>query len=362
MYPTVFKGNVEVRTGINPVHTGSGKLLVENDATIGGDNTRINSTSLTITDNLPIVNYPPLVAGRDIGILGARNITDVLSGPPTNVGTTVSATSNTIALEPGSSSVDDYYLGYVILISSGTGAGQHRIIESYSGSTHVAVVDSDWATVPDITSMYNLYGNRNIVFGWIENGKYFSFGTTPDEHVTIDLRMVPGNLAVDNLVVEGSITGLEEIVCLQENNNTAQPITKSDLRGSYFIVVKSVADGGASATFSASKSNIASIGNTFRITSAAGSSGETIDIEWNAGEKINLYHSTLGPSSNTLCYEVRTMSIDILGGENNTGSNVGTLGVGPYNGKTGLTLDFRNTAPVLIASRLIWILLEKIYC
>ncbi len=346
MYPTIFKGNVEVRSGINPAISGPGKLLVESDAIIAGDLTQINSTNLTVSDNLPIVNYPATIAGRDVGILGARNITDIINGTPSAIGTSGGGGGiNTIILDGSSSSINNFYNDYVILITAGTGAGQNRLITAYDGITKVATVDIDWVDVPDGSSVYSLFASRNVAFSWIESADYFVLGTTPDNNAAQDLRIIPGNLLVNNLIIEGSITGLDEVVCLVENSNTPEPIVKTNQRGSYLIVVESQAANGASATFSASKAIASMVGSTFRITSATGSAGESIDIDWPANDKVQLFHSTLGAAANLLCYNVRVVSIDILGGENNVGANVGTLGVGPYEGKSGVTLDFRNTAP-----------------
>jgi hypothetical protein len=345
MYPTIFKGNVEVRSGINPALYGPGKLLVENDAIIAGYRTQINSTNFTIADNLPIVNYPPLIVGRDLGLLGSRNITDIINGSPSAIGTATTGGLNTIELDPSSSEVNDFYNGYIINITAGTGAGQNRIITTYDGTTKQATVDINWTTVPDGSSVYSLFDSRNVAFSWIENGDYFVLGTTPDADTVDNLRINPGNLLVNNLIVQGSVTGLDEVVCLVENSSVPEPIIKTDQRGSYLIVVESQALDGASATFSASKAIAATVGSTFRITSSTGAAGESIDIDWTASDKVRLYHSSLGPDPNVLCYNVRVTSVDIFGGENNIGANVGNLGVGPYEGKSGIILDFRNTAP-----------------
>ena len=346
MNPTIFKGNVEIQAGINSAIYGPGQLIVGSDATIGGDHTQINSTNLTIADNLPIVNYPAVIDGRDLGILGARSLSDITNGTPTESGTATGGTIGTIDLDLVASAVDGYYNGYIIRIVAGTGFGQIRTIVGYIGLGRVATVDQNWTVVPDGTSVYELFGDCNVAFSWNESSQTFILGTTPDMHTATNLNVMPGNLHVNNLILDGTITGLDEVVALPENVNTSVPIEKTDLTGAYLIVVEAQDPSGANATFSACKSSSFGMGTTFRITSSTGATtGTELDIRWNPDEKISLFHSITGPDPNILYYNVRIVSVDVLGGENNNGANVGTLGVGPYDGKTGVTLNFRNIVP-----------------
>ena len=66
--------------------------------------------------------------------------------------TAVSGTSNTISLDAGASSNDDEYNGLLIILASGTGAGQARIIDDYSQVIHLASITPDWITIPDATT------------------------------------------------------------------------------------------------------------------------------------------------------------------------------------------------------------------
>jgi hypothetical protein len=59
-----------------------------------------------------------------------------------------------IILAAGASATNDLYLGNVISIISGTGAGQSRVISDYTGSSKVAAVGRAWVTQPDNTSVY----------------------------------------------------------------------------------------------------------------------------------------------------------------------------------------------------------------
>jgi hypothetical protein len=74
-------------------------------------------------------------------------------------GTAQSGTSNSIRLATSASSVSDTYVGMVVRITAGTGAGQSRIIYDYTGSTRDALVVPNWNTAPDNTSQYSIDAN-----------------------------------------------------------------------------------------------------------------------------------------------------------------------------------------------------------
>lgn len=73
-------------------------------------------------------------------------------------GTAQAGAAGSITLASGESATDDYYNGQVVWITSGTGAGQFRVIDDYVGATKVASVSPNWATNPDNTSVYALAG------------------------------------------------------------------------------------------------------------------------------------------------------------------------------------------------------------
>lgn len=72
-------------------------------------------------------------------------------------GTAEAGASTTITLEDGlASTTDDYYIGDMITIASGTGSGQSKEITDYVGSTRVATVESAWSTNPSTDSVYQI--------------------------------------------------------------------------------------------------------------------------------------------------------------------------------------------------------------
>lgn len=69
-------------------------------------------------------------------------------------GTAQAGAASTITLAAGASATNDFYRGFVIVTTGGTGSGQTRLIRSYVGSTKVATVTPAWSTTPDATTTY----------------------------------------------------------------------------------------------------------------------------------------------------------------------------------------------------------------
>jgi hypothetical protein len=77
-------------------------------------------------------------------------------------GTAQAGAAGTITLDAGASATNDLYKGQWVVITSGTGAGQSRLITAYVGSTKVATVHRNWATNPDNTSVFYLLSAADI--------------------------------------------------------------------------------------------------------------------------------------------------------------------------------------------------------
>jgi hypothetical protein len=71
-------------------------------------------------------------------------------------GVAQAGSTNTITLNAGASTYDDYYNSMTVTITGGTGSGQSGSIISYDAATQTATIDANWVTVPDNTSVYSL--------------------------------------------------------------------------------------------------------------------------------------------------------------------------------------------------------------
>ena len=82
---------------------------------------------------------------------------------PLASGTAQGGTASTIQLAAGETFADSELNGNVVKITSGTGAGQSRVITAYTGSTDTATVSPNWITNPSSDSVYEVVnGSVNI--------------------------------------------------------------------------------------------------------------------------------------------------------------------------------------------------------
>jgi hypothetical protein len=110
----------------------------------------------TVTRQIDDLAYPA-TSGRSLAVDASGNVT------PTTVesvilhsGTAQAGAASTITLAAGASSTDNLYVGEVVKIYGGAGAGQARVITAYNGTTKVATVGRNWTTNPDNASTYAL--------------------------------------------------------------------------------------------------------------------------------------------------------------------------------------------------------------
>lgn len=65
------------------------------------------------------------------------------------------ATTNTIKIREYASDIDNSYLCNIVIIITGTGRGQARLVGSYNGTTKIITLCGDnWITIPDTSSIY----------------------------------------------------------------------------------------------------------------------------------------------------------------------------------------------------------------
>lgn len=84
----------------------------------------------------------------------------------TNEGLAQAGTSTSITLNSSASSVDNTYVGQTVVIRTGTGQDQSRIISAYNGTTKVATVAQAWTTTPTSASAYMILPTgRTLVVG-----------------------------------------------------------------------------------------------------------------------------------------------------------------------------------------------------
>lgn len=122
-------------------------LTVVGDLFVTGTTTTSNTIVSTTANNSIIVNFSP-VGTSDGGLVTRRYQTpndgatgDVIQDTPKETGVFgANSSGNNLTLDATASAIDDYYVGWWILVTSGAGQFQVRRIFNYVGTTKVATI------------------------------------------------------------------------------------------------------------------------------------------------------------------------------------------------------------------------------
>jgi hypothetical protein len=313
---------IKIGTDISniPIYIGtpSNTTTVYGNLDVKGVTTTVESVTVTIKDNILIVNNAP--SGTADGGLAIKRYQsandssygDVIADIPDHSGIVQSSnnTITTVHLSLDASNVDNYYAGWWIKITGGTGENQVRRIRSYSGSTRIAIIYStvdqngildnpipqeglDFSTIPDVTSTYSLYPCEFVMLIWDESRDEFAFvcsNQNPSDNTSIvhysDLHandIIANNVTLNT--INGSDADITTYVTL--NNNSTAPVTISGFPkkyGVYQVFVKPSSESDTTRThaiFTICRVNVSNIpGTVIRIISVKGVYNDQLDIQW----------------------------------------------------------------------------------
>jgi len=309
---------IATATPNTPIYIGTSNstTTIYGNLDVKGVTTTVESTVVTINDNIITVNNAP--SNTSNGGLAVKRYQsandsafgDVVADIPDESGTIQNTgnTTTTIHLSSGASGINDYYNGWWIKVTSGTGAGQVRRIKSYNGPTRIATIYStsdqtgilgnpipvegmDLSTILDNTSNYSLYPCEFVMMIWDESANEFAFicsSKTPGETTSIvhysDLHL--NNLIANDLTVNtinGSNADVTTYVTL--NNNSTTPVTITDFPNTYgvfLVFVKPNTDTArTNAIFMIGKVDGTGIpGTVIRLISVRGLHNDQLDVQW----------------------------------------------------------------------------------
>jgi hypothetical protein len=215
--------NLSLTSSANGVVTGNQvsvnlSVLVSAGATITGNTAQGNVTVtgngvvvdgnkvggiLTVTGTGTVVsdNEPPMltVTGSDTVAKGNKLVPDTTGGTAQGPG----SGADTIVLAAAAGlKPDDYYNGYTISITAGTGSGQVRLITDFDSGTIEATVDTNWVTPPDNTSVYSMVGGVLTITGGTDHS--VSGNHCTGLSVVAEGSSVQGNHVTDELTLVGT--------------------------------------------------------------------------------------------------------------------------------------------------------------
>lgn len=332
-----------------------GNLVVQ------GNTTTVDTEIVTIKDNIILLNNGPAGTADGGVAIGrfqyANNASegDVVKDVPEVSGIARGGTAYTILLSANDTQTEpDYYAGWWLLITSGTGAGQVRRIKSYNQNTKVASIFTtddqinnpllqnitsdidplpyyliegmDFITSPDSTSNYALFPSAWIMSVWDSVNNEYAIASSP----MINPVAIPQlhnylNLHINNLTANN-------VSAFSINNATADCITSVTLTdnntipvqfilnihntsinsGIYFVMVQPTNNPNRCyAIFAMGRmNNVNACGQVVRLIGVRGNNGENLDIQWPAGQYPQLlYRPAPGVSGTTTTFTVKIITV-----------------------------------------------------
>jgi len=203
-------------------HVFIGSVQIQGNFTVSGNSIQENVISVTSQDPILGLGTPTPGAGYDGGLVIQKNPADINNANYS--GTIVSATSNTATIQQSGT-----FNGWMIKITSGTGAGQNAIIISSAGSI---VTVSPWTTIPDATSGYSLFAETNVALIYRPSLDEFLIGASYNDHTSPVINITPKPLVCSQIIQ----TNLEYVYYVGKhgsNSNSGRTIAQALLTFTY---------------------------------------------------------------------------------------------------------------------------------
>lgn len=140
---------------------------------------------------------------------------------PLETGTAQTGTASSITLAGAESSINDFYLDWVVELTSGTGSGQRRLVTDYAGSTRVADVNRDFDTTPDSDTVYALYK------------RFMKFVGSSENDTSVNIVLDPIKDIIDVLKVT-DLKDRKDLIRAERTDNFSGSIETEDTPGNYF--------------------------------------------------------------------------------------------------------------------------------
>lgn len=163
---------------------------------------------------------------HNIATSAGRRLRQIEAAFVLHSGTAQDGGDNTITLDTGASSIDDFYNHARVVITEGTGIEQERIIVDYVGSTRVATIAPPWVTNPVNGSVFEVEpalshaetNSRTAHVGFAQAGAAGSVTLAADASATTDFYE-------DDVAIIDSGTGAGQARIIIAYNGTTKVAT-----------------------------------------------------------------------------------------------------------------------------------------
>ena len=157
-------------------------------------------------------------ATHNISSSAGRRLRQIEASFVITAGTAQAGTANTITLAAGESASDEIFAGDRVVITGGTGVGEHGIVTTYNGTSKVCTMSQNWVVTPDATSEYELSPADVDIESW----QHAIVGVSPTTGLPeVDTKSISDDAtAADNLELftEGTALGTLPKVNTEEIN------------------------------------------------------------------------------------------------------------------------------------------------
>jgi hypothetical protein len=185
-----------------------GNTSINGNLTVFGSTVTVNSTNVSIVDNIIQLNVNSNgVADSGIQLGRYQIANNVGSGDVVNDtiafsgSVQIGSTTTSIVFPSGASSSNDFYIGYWIKMTSGLANNNVRQITAYNGTTKTATLATALAFTPSFLSAdtFNLYGNVYAINFFDQGTNTFQLAFTNSTTTSIVNVITQANLLVGNL-------------------------------------------------------------------------------------------------------------------------------------------------------------------
>lgn len=341
---------VPVRIGTNTSVT-----TILGDLYVRGNTSSVDQQVVTIDDNIIVVNNAPY-GTSDGGIAIKRfqaanndGLGEVVADTSNVTGVAQGGTITSITLNNLASSENDYYNGWWVKITSGTGMGQVRRIKSYNGTTKIATIYSsdeqtgilgdpqpvegmDFLTNPENGSTYALYPCHYVMSIWDESENEFALvcsATNPSDPDNPSFQPIIShysNLRLNNLKSNGIYTQYindalaDGSITIELSNSSTAPVSLwTNLTiplfpkyGVYMVFVKPAQNNLRShGIFMLGRvNNISTPGTVVRLISVKGTMNDQLDMQWRANEYPEIYFRPApGGGGGSTTYKIKVITL-----------------------------------------------------
>lgn len=278
---------------------------IQGDLLVKGSTTTVNSITLTFDDNVVILNAGNQASGFDAGLAIRRyqipqgtltanpagSIIDDIFGPIAESGAFQAgcATPGTLVLSQYASDTNDWYKGWWLVVTSGSGANQVVRIKSYVGSTKTATiyVASDNVTPPPGPTTETVFSdgvNMTVAPAAADTYSFYNSGYPATYYNSVTGKWTFSTIAN----IEDGIT----TTAVQQPQNIESGSVS--IRGKTYYNVKGVASG-TTITFTLIKHGL-SVGNLIRVDNA-----DDFSVNFTS---VNPYAVVSVPNANTFTITV----------------------------------------------------------